>query len=83
MNTEQEIVYENNYYRVEKIGIKKGEEIEYLYGVFNKEYNVLEIELQVLIQALKAADEINDALESFWKTKAFDVKPNSKVIESA
>jgi hypothetical protein len=83
MNTEQEIVYENKNYRVEKIGIKKGDEIEYVYGVINNKYNVLEVELPVLIQALKAADEVSDTLDAFWKTKAFVVESDSKVIETA
>jgi len=78
---EQEIIYSNDGYRVEKIKLQTGtESFTYLYGVYSNTYNVLEVETPILAKALNSADELETAVNIFFQSHSFDSK---KVIETA
>jgi len=78
-NGEQEVIYSNDGYRVEKIELNIGvDEKTYLYGVYSNTYGVLEVETPILAKALNTADELDTAVSAFFQSKAFD-----KVIETA
>ena len=80
---EQEIIYSNDGYRVEKIGIDTGTgEVIYIYGVFSNTYGVLEVETPILAKALNTADELDTAVNSFFQSKAFEVKEDSVIASS-
>ena len=78
----QEVIYSNDGYRVEKIGIKTPDEVVYIYGVYSNTYGVLEVETPILAKALNTADELDQAVTTFFQSKAFEPKSDS-VIESA
>lgn len=71
-NEEQEIIYTNDDYRVEKIQIKTGDELMSIYGVFSNTYGVLELETTILAKALNTCDELSTAVSTFFQSKAFD-----------
>ena len=71
-NTEQEIIYTNDAYRVEKIGIKTSEDLIYVYGVYSNTYGVLEVETTILAKALNTADDLEKAVATFHQNKAFN-----------
>jgi len=80
---EQEVIYSNDGYRVEKISLQTGmDQYQYLYGVYSNTYGVLELETPILAKALNSADELEAAVNAFFQSKSFDVKSDS-VIESA
>ena len=83
MNTEKEVIYTNDAYRVEKIGIKTDEDLVFIYGVYSNTYGVLEVETTILAKALNTADDLEKAVATFYQSKAFDVEADSKVIETA
>lgn len=68
---EPEVIYANDTYRVEKVGISDGENITYQYAVINNDYGVMEVETLILAQALNTADELEQAVNTFFQTKAF------------
>ena len=79
---EQEVIYSNDGYRVEKIALPTGvDTFTYLYGVYSNTYGVLEVETPMLAKALNYADELDVAVSSFFQSKSFD-RP-AKVIETA
>ena len=84
-NTEvQEVIYSNDTYRVEKIGLNTSGSVVYIYGVYHNEYNVLELETNILAKALNSADELDTAVSTFFQGKAFDnVGSDKKLIETA
>ena len=71
---EKEVIYTNDSYRVEKIGIKQGEDLHFTYAVYNNEYGVMEIETSILAKALNTCDELENAVNAFFQSKAFNVK---------
>ena len=78
-----ELIYTNDTYRVEKIGLKIPDaSTVYIYGVYHNEYNVLELETNILAKALNTADELQTAVDTFFQGKAFEVKSDSSVITS-
>jgi len=71
MNKNQEIIYDNGDYRVEKISIPvDSETIQYTYGVYSNTYEVLEATTPVLAKALHACDEFSAGVNSFFQNKA-------------
>ena len=72
MNTEKEVIYTNDAYRVEKIGIKTDEDLVFIYGVYSNTYGVLEVETTILAKALNTADDLEEAVSKFYQSKAFD-----------
>ncbi len=77
-DVDNEVIYTNDNYRVEKISLVSNEETNFLYGIYNNEYNVLEVETRVLAQALNTADELDTAISAFFQGKAFgDVRVGS------
>ena len=81
MNEESEVVYSNDTYRVEKVGVKSSpDDIEYRYGVINNEYNVIEVETPILIQALKSADELEVEINKFYQEKSFESVGKSDIV---
>jgi len=79
----KEVIYTNDGYRVEKIGIKSGDELVLIYGVYSNTYGVLELETTVLAKALHTADELDTAVTSFFQSKAFDNLGSENIIETA
>ena len=84
-NCEQEIIYANDTYRVELLGIKvEGGDPISIYGVFNITHNVLEVETNILAKALNSADELEVAVNKFFQDKTFDnLGSAKKLIETA
>lgn len=80
---EPEVIYTNDNYRVEKVGIEEGEVITYLYGIINNTYGVMEVETKVLAQALNDAESLSDAVTKFFQDKAFDNVGSDPVIATA
>ena len=81
---EQEVIYTNDAYRVEKIQLQTGvEQYQYLYGVYSNTYGVLEIETPILAKALNSADELEAAVNAFFQSKSFGTTSDAKVIETA
>ena len=66
---EAEVVYTNDTYRVEKVGISDGENIEYIYAVISNIYGVHEVETKIMAQALNTADELEAAVNQFYQDK--------------
>lgn len=68
--SEAEVIYTNDGYRVEKIGIDDGEgTIMYSYAVINNVYGVYEVETRILAQALNTCDELEHAVNVFFQSK--------------
>ena len=70
---EPEVIYSNDTYRVEKVGISDGENTVYQYAVIHNIYNVMEVESLILAQALNTCDELESAVNTFFQGKAFEV----------
>lgn len=80
----QEVIYSNDAYRVELIELQVSEDnTAYLYGVYNNDYNVLEVETPLLAKALNSADELETAVNTFFQSKSFDNVSSSPVIATA
>jgi len=84
-NTNQEVIYTNDAYRVEKIGIKTDEDIVFIYGVYSNAFGVLEVETTILAKALNTADDLEKAVDTFYQSKAFegDKKETESLIAKA
>lgn len=73
---EPEVIYTNDGYRVEKIGIDSDGTVEFKYAVINNIYGIYEVETTILAQALNTADELESAVNAF-----FQLKESKTVIE--
>ena len=80
---EQEVIYSNDGYRVEKIIIQVNNEETPIYGVYNTTYEVLELETTILAKALNTADELDNAVSTFFQSKAFDNLGEDTVIATS
>lgn len=82
--SEPEVIYGNDAYRVEKIGVNTDGNVEFKYAVINNEWNVTEIETKILAQALNDCDELQKAIDKFFQSKAFELDAiDATVIETA
>jgi len=80
---EKEVIYTNDSYRVEKIGIKVDSDIHYTYAVYNNAHGVMEVETSILAKALNTADELETAVNTFFQSKAFENIIPDSVIETS
>lgn len=68
---EKKVIYSNDTYRVEKIGLETEPAVVFIYGVYHNTYDVLEVETNILAKALNSADELDAAVSTFFQGKAF------------